>query len=350
MKDRTWLGQIANRIRGLTQTTPRVFALQVGLTTTCQSSCFYCPRTALRGSWTDGILSWDVYEKSIAPAFGYFKMIFLQGWGEPLLHPRFWDMAALAKRSGSQVGFRTNALLYDEAAIERTLDMELDFISFTLTGASAATHQHHRSGTDFDLICRRVRQLRERRSARNKSLYISLNYTLMRSNLQELPAAVELAATLGADQICVEHMDCIPILPMEKQVVFLNPQETDPDVVAEVQRIAEQRSILFSCEPMTVSPDSRTCSADPLRGTLYVTTDARIVPCHQMALPPGAVANFWFHGKPSVGEPVVLGRADQQSLLEILRSENTRQLLQALTKSEPEYPLLCRNCYKLYGV
>ena len=213
------------------------------------------------------MLSWDVYEKSLAPAFGFFQMIFLQGWGEPLLHPRFWDMAALAKRSGSQVGFRTNALLYDEAAIERTLDMELDFISFTLTGASAATHQHHRSGTDFDLICRRVRQLRERRSARNKSLYISLNYTLMRSNLQELPAAVELAATLGADQICVEHMDCIPILPMEKQVVFLNPQETDPDVVAEAQRIAEQRSILFSCEPMTVSPDSRTCSADPLRGT-----------------------------------------------------------------------------------
>ena len=296
------------------------------------------------------MLSWDVYEKSLAPAFGFFKMIFLQGWGEPLLHPRFWDMAALAKRSGAQVGFRTNALLYHESAIERTLDMELDFISFTLTGASAATHLHHRSGTDFDLVCQRVRQLRERRENGHQSPYISLNYTLMRSNLAELPAAVELAADIGADQLCVEHMDCIPVRQLEQQVVFLNPQETDAAIVADARRIAEERSILFSCEPVVVSSDPRTCSADPLRGTLYVTADARIVPCHQMALPPDAVENFWFHGNPSLGEPVVLGRADQQSLLEILRSENTRQLLQALTKSEPEYPLLCRNCYKLYGV
>lgn len=124
-----------------------------------------------------------------------------------MLHPRFWDMAELAKRSGSQVGFRTNALIYDEAAIKRTLDLEIDFVSFTLTGATAATHQSHRPGTDFKKVCQSVRLLDEGRKKRKKPLYLSLNYTLMRGNIDELPAVVKLAAaSLGADQIAAEHM------------------------------------------------------------------------------------------------------------------------------------------------
>lgn len=286
----------------------------------------------------------------MAPAFGYFKMIFLQGWGEPLLHPRFWDMAELAKRSGAQVGFRTNALLYDDEAIERTLDMKLDFVSFTLTGASAATHHRHRAGTDFDLLCRRVRQLNERRTTTKIPLYISINYTMMRGNFHELPDAVALAADLGADQLCAEHMDCIPVRQMESQVVFLNPQEADVEIAAAAHRISSERSILFSCEPLFVSAEPKRCSADPLRGTLYVTSDARVVPCHQMALPLGAVDSFWFHGKASVGEPVVLGRADQLPLIEIMSSDEAAQLLKDNSKPEPSYPLLCKTCYKLFGV
>lgn len=350
MNKQTWIGQIADKVRELTQPTPRVFALQVGLTTTCQCSCFYCPRTALKESWTDSFLSWDVYENSLAPAFRQFNMVFLQGWGEPLLHPKFWDMAALAKQAGVQVGFRTNGLRLDEAGIERTFELGIDFISFTLTGATAATHERHRTGTDFGRVCEQVRRLHERRLARNKPLYISLNYTLMRGNLSELPAAVELASELGADQLCVEHMDCIPVRQLESQTVFLNPQPSDATIVAEAQRLSEQRSLLFNCEAMTVADRPNRCSADPLQGTLYVTADARIVPCHQMALPPGSVENFWFHGHRATSETLVLGRADQQSLRDILRNEPSRQLLRAVTQSESEYPALCRNCYKLYGV
>lgn len=259
-------------------------------------------------------------------------------------------MAALAKQAGVQVGFRTNGLRLDEAGIERTLELGIDFISFTLTGATAATHERHRTGSDFGRVCEQVRQLNERRVARNKPLYISLNYTLMRGNLAELPAAVELASELGADQLCVEHMDCIPVRQLESQTVFLNPQPSDATIVAEAQRLAEQWSLLFNCEAMTIADRPNRCSADPLKGTLYVTADARIVPCHQMALPPGAVENFWFHGNPVSSDVLVLGRADQQPLRDILRNEPSRQLLRAITQSEPEYPALCRNCYKLYEV
>lgn len=47
---------------------------------------------------------------SLTPAFSLTDLVFLQGWGEPLLHPRFWDMVHRVKRAGCWVGFTTNAM------------------------------------------------------------------------------------------------------------------------------------------------------------------------------------------------------------------------------------------------
>src|SRR5512134_3536072 len=97
-------GWFRRRIRG------RQFeAFQIEVTSRCTLRCRMCPRAALEDSWPELDLSWEAFQ-GIARAFPEVQHVHLQGWGEPLLHPRLFEMIALAKRAGCRVGLTTNGM------------------------------------------------------------------------------------------------------------------------------------------------------------------------------------------------------------------------------------------------
>ena len=49
----------------------------------------------------------------VLPALPRTRLVFLQGRGEPLLNPVFFQMASLAKAAGCDVGTTTNGTLID---------------------------------------------------------------------------------------------------------------------------------------------------------------------------------------------------------------------------------------------
>ncbi len=73
--------------------------IQVEVTTRCNAACVYCPRTAYGQGWEERDLPLETFRK-LAPFLPKVKHVHLQGWGEPLLHPGFFDMAAAAKAAG----------------------------------------------------------------------------------------------------------------------------------------------------------------------------------------------------------------------------------------------------------
>src|SRR5574341_107478 len=80
---RTW---IKSQVRG------RTFeAFQIEVTSRCTLRCVMCPRAALENEWPALDLSWEAFQRA-ARAFRHAKFVHLQGWGEPLLHPRLLDM------------------------------------------------------------------------------------------------------------------------------------------------------------------------------------------------------------------------------------------------------------------
>jgi len=73
-------------------------ALQVEVTSRCTRRCSVCPRSALAGRWLDGDLSEEHWD-SIRSDLSLVEHLHLQGWGEPLLHPRLesmWDRKFLS--------------------------------------------------------------------------------------------------------------------------------------------------------------------------------------------------------------------------------------------------------------
>lgn len=70
---------------------PELDWIQVEVTTYCNSDCIYCPHTTMGSRWRKMHRTLELFRELI-PFIRYTKLIYLQGWGEPLLNPEFFEM------------------------------------------------------------------------------------------------------------------------------------------------------------------------------------------------------------------------------------------------------------------
>ena len=123
-------------------------------------------------------------------------LIFLGG--EPTLHPDLPE----AIRSARKMGYRsitidTNGYLFNDI-LDRVTPQEVDFISFSLDGASPATNDPIRGQGCFDACTQGIRK------AADKGFRTSLIYTVSGLNLDELKAVPMLLKELPIDRFFIQ--------------------------------------------------------------------------------------------------------------------------------------------------
>jgi MoaA/NifB/PqqE/SkfB family radical SAM enzyme len=96
---------------------------QIEITTVCNAKCFYCPNDTLEHKH----MAWECFER-IVQSEKSPTMLLIQGTGEPLLHPFFWEMVAHAKSKGHRISIITNGSI----ALSSTHMVLLDHIGFSL--------------------------------------------------------------------------------------------------------------------------------------------------------------------------------------------------------------------------
>lgn len=100
------------------------------------------------------------------------------GAGEPLLYPFLTELLAEAKRLPNlRVGFMTNGMLLDACWTERLLDLEVDFLAFSIDGVNPQTHDAVRRNARLQLIEDNVRHLvrcKAQRGSTNPTLHFNM--------------------------------------------------------------------------------------------------------------------------------------------------------------------------------
>jgi MoaA/NifB/PqqE/SkfB family radical SAM enzyme len=265
---------------------PRWHYLQVEVTTRCNlPGCIMCPRTAWPERWQAQDLSWETFE-ALIPSLRFFSHVHLSGWGEPLLHPRLWDMARALRAQGLKVSLTTNGLGLNEEVQMRVLE-HLDMVAISLDGARAETYERVRPGADFHRLVQQVAALCSRkRSLGLKRPEVVLLFLKMRPNLGELPEFLRLAASLGVDRVNAPNLDFIPAPEMEP-LSLCSPGPADSEIEA-FQRgaEAEAKALKMPFRNLSLSPhfDLRVCDANPLRNA-FVTVSGEVAPCVYLGLP-----------------------------------------------------------------
>jgi MoaA/NifB/PqqE/SkfB family radical SAM enzyme len=139
--------------------------------------------------------------------FGAVEQLHLQGLGEPMMHPRFFDMVAYASARGIRVTTNSNLTLLNTRRAERCVTSGLDCLHISIDGAEAATYERIRVRSHFERVVRNLQLLRETRQRLESSLpHLKLVVVIMQQNLHELPDLVRMAHAWEMEEIWVQHL------------------------------------------------------------------------------------------------------------------------------------------------
>lgn len=361
-----------------------IFQLEV--TSRCNCKCIMCPRVSVTKRWKLGDMSMNTFSR-ISKYFPYSRVVYLSGWGEPLLHEKIVDMVRLAKEAACIVGFTTNGMLVTERKSQELVKLKLDMIGFSMDGATPKTYESIRVGVKFDQLIENVRTLNmvKRKTGSNKPEVV-LTFLMLKKNINELPLVVDLAHELAVDRIVATNLDCVVKSLDEELRVFSSksPERAFVEKIEEAKTRAERYKIPFYAYPIELQP-TVTCAADPLRNVFF-TWDGMVAPCVYASIPVkqgfiprvfcgkrykiprlsfGDITKedffeiwnkreYWefrryFQDRESLYDSALLKTMSLESGVDFKKLEGKREELTNKMKALP-LPVVCETCYKAYGV
>src|SRR5581483_3580268 len=161
----------------------KVEFLQIEPTTRCNFTCGFCCGRQM----TQSDLREDTFAR-VLDALPDLRHIELLGEGEPLLHPRFFDMARQALKRGLRVSFITNGSLLSPSVVDQILGLGFWDVSMSLESADPEVFRNLRGGK-LEKVIEGVRRLVAARDARKlKRPAIGFALTVLRRTLGDLSA------------------------------------------------------------------------------------------------------------------------------------------------------------------
>lgn len=169
---------------------PRLIAWEV--TRACRMACKHC-RAASQPTRDSNDLTTEEGCRLLENIASFARPIIILTGGEPLLRPDIFDLAAHARDLGLPVALATCGTALDERAAERMVTSGIRHISISLDGASAESHDAIRGVPGaFEAAVGGIE------AAKRAGLAFQINTTVARHNVDEVPAILELAVSLGA--------------------------------------------------------------------------------------------------------------------------------------------------------
>jgi MoaA/NifB/PqqE/SkfB family radical SAM enzyme len=166
-------------------------AWQIELTTRCPLRCRMCIREEFK-DWHSSDMNFDDF-KGLLPYFKDVEKVVLEGWGESLLHKNLIEIIRLVKAENSEVGFVTSGKGLNKEYISELINAGVDFIGFSLSGASSRTHDSIRVNSDFQRLLGDIKTFNEIKSDKklqNPRLHIV--YLMLKDNIYEIPSLIRI--------------------------------------------------------------------------------------------------------------------------------------------------------------
>lgn len=175
----------------------------------CNLRCRMCPSRFRRDGSPWGppaFMTWGLFTRLLRE-FAGVKRLRLQGLGEPLLHPRLFEMVSYAVERGFRVSVGTNAARIGKRRADKLVSCGLDVLDVSVDGATRETYEAVRTRGRFRHLLRGlllVNRAKERAGSGRPA--VRFTTVAMKENLPELPAIVRLAHRLGVSTVFVQHL------------------------------------------------------------------------------------------------------------------------------------------------
>jgi pyrroloquinoline quinone biosynthesis protein E len=260
---------------------PRPYTLVAELTYKCPLRCVYCSNPVHYAGGAE--LATETWQRvfSEAEALGVMQVHFTGG--EPLLRADLEELLESAHGAGLYTSLITSAVTLTRERLAGLAQRGLDHVQISIQGLTdeGATRIAGRS------------RLRDKLAAaawvRELGMPLTLNVVLHRENIEEVPALVQLALSVGAERLELANTQYLgwalenrtALLPTFSQI-----ERARADAAEARERNQGNLDVLF------VLPDYhadvvRPCMQGWARRYIVISPDGLVLPCHQAHTLPG---------------------------------------------------------------
>jgi MoaA/NifB/PqqE/SkfB family radical SAM enzyme len=277
--------------------------------------------------------------RTLLDGFDGVEELHLQGLGEPLLHPRFFDMVELAAGRGIRVSTNSNLTVMSTALAARCVNSGLHTLHVSIDAADSAIYEAIRVDARFDTLLRNLRRVNDakREAGANALPHTAIVMVLMRRNLLELPALVELASREGAGSLSVQqlcHDFSEAALPPQYRPMrdFVDAEALSDADLPRAQQVFDEarqraRTLGLALRLPRLAPvrEVRGRCDWPWRGA-YLSYDGRAMPCCMVGTP----------------DRIHFGNAGREGVAPVWNGKAYQAFRDQLASPDP--PAICAGC------
>jgi len=301
---------------------PRRIVLE--LTNACNFNCIMCGRNDT--GFKPTFLSIADIEK-LSNILNYCEEVTLFGWGEPTIHPKFAEIIKIIHKYPVRKYFVTNGSTLKKIK-DILFDYKVDIMAVSLDGATPETNNRIRKNADFNQIVNDLRHIVKIRTE-NKSNYPYINFvmTMMKSNIQELPDLIRLAADIGIEEVKAVYLTIFSEDLMHESL--WNCKDEIQEIFEESINIAKNNNIKLKL-PYLQGEDvaGEKYHKDCFVGwrDLFIGSDGYVRPCQST--------------------PVKLIKMDEHNPIEEIWNSELFQNFRYSVNSPDFMPVNCKQCYQ----
>ena len=323
-------------------TFPRTLYLET--TNRCDSECQTCLRTFNTLEPPKDLTLAEV--QRLVDQFPVLERVVLHGIGEPLLNKQIFEIVAYLKTRGATVLFNSDAISLTQKRAAQLIDSGLDEYRVSMDAATRETYARIRGVDQFARVIRNVGYLvsllQQQGCSRPR---VSMWFTTLKTNLDELPAFIRLAAQLGVPEVNAQRLVFYGQgLAVQEQSLHRRLEEREQGLLGEAEAVAQQYGITFKASGATTplqslngaAPDQRPWAGCQRPWTLsYVTANGNVLPC---CISPWTTKSY---------RNLVLGNAFTTEFAHVWNGERYQQFRQDFESEVAPDP--CRGCGWLWS-
>jgi len=311
------------RVTGILVNPPLPPAISVELSSRCNLACPECVTGVGLLRRKNEFISFSLAGKIAAELRGHTLSAWLCFQGEPMMHPRFFDIVDLFGKMNPVIS--TNGHYLSEEACLRLAASPLKKIIISYDGVSPEAYNIYRRGGNHALVTEGIRRLAGAIRKNGSSLKIDLQFLLHRGNEHEAPAAAEFASSLGVGF----RIKSIQVLDNERAGEWMpagygSSGHIMPGRKLKLSADGKSRYIMSGGEWKPAATPSRGCRR--MWTTAVITADGDVVPC--------------CYDKNAVH---VMGNLNNQTFRDIWQKKQYNSFRDAVMKSRSLIDI-CRDC------
>ena len=169
------------------------------ITRTCNLRCVHCYSDSNAMQYP-GELSWKEMQAVVKDLADYQIPSLLLSGGEPLIHPRFFDLVDLASEAGLKLTISTNGTLITPEKAARLKAANVAYVGISLDGIGEIHDQFRRKEGAFDAA---VRGFRNCHAVDQKT---GLRLTLTSHNVENIGQILDFIEDQEIQRVCFYHL------------------------------------------------------------------------------------------------------------------------------------------------